>query len=168
MKGSKAVLASIMALCAFGLASGAWAQAQEIHFTGTTTTTGTIDEGERWTDEDGILHVRGAIRTSITEGFDENGVSFTANGEAMFNLDLDTATGDGHLVAGRVVNEYVYGDLQGGFEGQYTATITGYVLDGEFNYPHGSGDFSGWHVRGLISGILGQVSQIEGIIQMPH
>lgn len=129
----------------------------------------TIDPGRQWTDEDGVLHIRGIVQTQYSEGQDENGIPFVMNGELVANLNLDLATGNGDATFHITYHEVTYGDLHGSFEGTGRATYTGFVAQGEWNNPQGGGDFAGWHSRGTYTRTFGaEQSQWEGILHNPH
>jgi hypothetical protein len=140
----------------------------EIPIFGTQTATETIDPGKEWTDEDGVLHVRGLVMTVVAEGQDMEGIQLvgTANWTANYNIDL--ATGDGDYVA-LGTEEMVYGDLTGTWgNGHCSATISGFIIDGTWNFVRCSGDFAGWHTRGTWTGMFpGPTTQWEGVIQIP-
>ena len=150
-------------------AGGAWVQSATIPISGVSTTMETIDPGQQWTDDDGVLHIRGMITRGMVTAQDENGVPYTGIGLQSFTINIDLATGNGDLNGRRYDTEYTYGDLRGPFEGRIVATYTAWNATGQLNY-HGSGDFEGWKFRGTYTNTWGsgEPSPFEGILHNPH
>ena len=153
-----------------GLVLGAgttWAGTIEIPVFGTQTAT-TIDPGKQWTDEEGVFHIRGLENIVEAEGQDMEGVPVVSTAHYEININIDLATGDGDFIS-RGTQEMTYGDLIGVWEGgNANATISGFVYDGTFNWPRGSGDFDGWHMRGIWTGFFTEgESHWDGVFQIP-
>lgn len=126
------------------------------------------DYGDIWTDSDGITHIRGMIVSTNLSGEDVDGVPANGTGiyEASFNLDMVTGNGDMRAWGPLVMN---YGDLSGSWQIKFTATLTGWAYDGQFNATRGYDDFAGWHFHGTWSGIYGSDTPnlFDGCFQVP-
>ncbi len=149
------------------LAGSVWAGTIVIPLTGLNDGTVLVDPGRQWTDDDGIIHVRGMVRTYDVQGQDADGVPFSGVGEQVLSYNLDPMTGSGDLMS----HEYgtvAYGDLEGNLFGIGSGTIAGFLTAGTFNYPHCTGDFAGWHYRGTWTGAIGVPTvQWEGYFHIP-
>jgi hypothetical protein len=151
------------------LVTGAlWAQSVEIPGWGTQEFT-IIDPGVQWVDDEGVIHIRGRVTTQDLVGEDVYGIPITGMGIVEENFNLDQATGIGDYV-GSAHYDYNYGGLVGSLEGVTTGTtMTGIIWEGEYNFPHGGGDFAGWKGRGTFSLVTGNpFSTWEGIWHIPH
>ncbi|RKX31792.1 MAG: hypothetical protein DRP71_12925 [Verrucomicrobia bacterium] len=158
---------SILVLSLVFTVGVAWAQRTLIPIEGTQTGE-PVYPGERWMDDDGVLHIRGKIHTSFAEGHDINGVPWSAVGTVVTNVNMNPATGVGDM-CGSTQRDYTYGDLQGSLSGKIRATSTAFRWIGEANFPHGTGDFAGWKlVRVNFSrGWKEQVTVMEGFFHIP-
>ena len=167
MKQRKIIPVTTVLLISVALIVGAaWAGSIEIPVSGTQEMT-TTDPGRVWIDEDGITHYRGLVIIAVIEGQDLDGVSVTGDGYYVFNINIDMATGNGDLNI-TISTEMTYGDLVGAWRGRGVATITGFFIDGTFNYFRGYDDFEGWHMRGVHTSIFGGTTgQWEGIFHIP-
>jgi hypothetical protein len=143
-----------------------WSQSIEIPIWGTQEGA-EIDPGVQWVDDEGILHIRGRVITVNSAGEDAYGVPLTGTGIIVQNFNIDLVNGIGDY-NGSAQYEYNYGDLVGSFEGINTGMLTGLVWEGEYNYPHGCGDFAGWKIRGTWVLLPGSVTTWEGIFHIPH
>jgi hypothetical protein len=126
------------------------------------------DYGDMWTDSDGVTHIRRMIVATDLSGQDVHGVPVTGTGTYEANFNIDFATGDGDMRAwGPLVMDY--GDYSGSWRVMFTATLTGWVYDGEFNAARGYGDFAGWHFRGTWVGFYGSDTPnlFDGYFQIP-
>jgi hypothetical protein len=113
----------------------------------------TIDPGRQWTDDEGILHYRDLIQTAEMVGQDIDGNSLAGSVLYIVDINIDPVAGDGDTnVRGTI--EFNYGDLSGTFEGRCVGTISGGVVDGEFNFPRGTDDFDGWKFQGTWSHVF--------------
>jgi len=156
-----AMLASLVLICGV-----TWAQSIKIPITGVDELA-LSDPGIEWTDEEGITHYRGVVYAGVGAGQDIDGVPINGTCVYVYNVNIDMVTGDGDINGTSFVEE-TYGDLTGTWEGRFAGTIEGFVITCNFNYPHGSGDFAGWHARGVVTAIFGGSSdQWEGIIHIP-
>lgn len=143
------------------------AKATETPFTGIETTD-SFGVPEREWMADGVVHVRGLpVETTFEGAFAEGTFSFS--NDVVFNLNLDPVTGDGDAF-GSFALSGTWGDLEGSFEGRWTAEITaGAVLLAYVG--QGSGDFEGMKIVGKGTGSLPFETIVfthEGIVLAPH
>jgi hypothetical protein len=148
------------------VASAASAQTIEIPMSGIDYVT-TEDLGDVFTDAEGITHYRGLIRTSEFVGQDADGVPITGTAEYEVNINVDLVTGDGDFRV-KMASQITYGELTGAWRGTADFVLQGFFYSGPFNYSRGSGDFRGWHWRGISSGVFAGTEQyIEGAFYIP-
>lgn len=147
------VLMSAMALllCAFAVAPVIATTATKTPFTAVVCfTPGTVSQGEQWTTEDGILHIKGMISEGtvilhIGGASDLSGAFWVTHSEAF---DLNTGEGANH---GKFVITVAEGDV---FEGSFQGMITeGYRLSGTF-VGQGTGAYEGKKMMGSFEGVM--------------
>jgi len=165
--GMKLSMGSVLLVSLVFTAGVAWAQMTLIPIEGTQTGQ-PIYPGVQWMDDDGVLHIRGKIHASFAQGHDVNGVPWTAVGTVETNVNMNPATGIGDM-CGYSQRDYTYGDLQGSFSGRIRATSTAFRWIGKANFPHGSGDFTGWKVARVdfSRGWAEQITVMEGFFHIP-
>jgi len=167
MKRNTSILGVAALILSVALLSGnAWAGSIEIPVSGMHSVT-TIDPGVAWIDDDGVTHVRGLAQIVEPVGEDLDGVPVTGSGVYVMNINIDMATGNGHISVDMSLDA-AYGDLMGALRGHADLSITGFVIGGTYNYSRGDDDFEGWHWRGTFSGIYGGLTgQWDGVFHIP-
>lgn len=157
--------AMALLLCAFAVAPVIATTATKTPFTAVVCfTPGTVSQGEQWTTEDGIQHMKRVISEGTVTG-DLSGVFRVVHSEAF-----DTNTGEGAF-HGKFVITVAEGDV---FEGSFQGMITeGYRLSGTF-VGQGTGAYEGQEMMGSFEGVMLYMDTLpvvelgfEGIILSP-
>jgi len=122
------------------------------------------DEGTRWTDDDGIAHIRDMVLVWTVVGGDLDIVGDTYS---IVNTNLDPATGDGD-VSSFDHFDVSFGDQVGVLEGHSGGPYIGFVYYSHF-VEHGSGDFAGIKFRGDAVIVYGSgIMTWAGVLHDPH
>jgi len=123
-----------------------------------------VDPGKQWFDEDGILHIRGALME--WEAWEGEG-DFVGTGWGDYNANIDPVTGDGDT-QGFHYFDFSLGELTGSFAGQADCIYTGFVMSGEY-VAHGDGGFAGMKLRVDVALVYSSgLASYEGILHDPH
>ena len=119
---------------------------------------------EIWVEDD-VRHIKFHKEAAITGIID--GTEFTGYNYLEFHLKIDLLTGN-MVVHGTGVFDITWGDLQGSFTGIINAKrLAGDVMTGMFTL-HGSEDFDGWKMFGLILNVGPITNHLYGTILIPN
>ena len=162
MNGRSALTLAFAVLAA---ASIVWAQATKTPVESQIVGAKLIDMGTGHIDDEGILHVKGALQEEYMEG-DLEGILYV---EANFNVDFASVlagawTGDMH---GKIEFVGLWGDREGVFEGSFDGIWDEGWFDGHW-VATGSGGFDGLKLKVDNYGPGDGTQTVEGIILAPH
>ncbi len=130
----------------------------------TSTPVEVIDPGKDWVDDEGVFHVRDRIVILRLEG------DLVGTAEAVQNLNIDLATGDGNGWAITTVTAMWVtapeGERRGTFEGRPSVTIRGGVMVSGTGMLHGSDGFEGLKAKisNVSQSVPGGPFTVEAII----
>ena len=136
------------------------AQAEEVEVCGEQFTTGVIDPGTAWVDDEGITHVRGLILAVAFFG----DIVGTATQHLDYNID---PFGNGDLHGTAVFMGTIFGD-EAMLSGRFAGDISGGVFSAD---SIGHGTIGGAQAKSSLTttGVLGSgVATYDGTILFPH
>jgi hypothetical protein len=156
------ILGTVLA-CILCLASTAWAGATFTPVSGIMHYD-VVDDGKQWLDEEGILHIRGALME--WEALAGEG-SFVGTGWGIYNTNIDPVTGDGDTQAFHYL-DFSLGELSGTFGGHSDSIYEGFVMTGEF-VANGDGGFAGMKLRTDVTLVSSSgLASYDGILHDPQ
>ena len=123
-----------------------------------------VDDGTRWLDEEGILHIRDSIMEwDLLEGEGD----FVGTGWGIFNANIDPATGNGDT-QGFHYFDVSSGEVSGTLATHTDAIYTGFVMVGQ-SVGHGGGGFAGMHWRAESTLVFSSgFAEYNGILHDPR
>ena len=142
-------------------APGVRAAAVQVSFTATTQILFRGVPEKAWTDDEGILHIRGRLVVHAVTG-DVVGTTYSVQ-----NLNIDPATGSGDGY-GNASQHFTWNGLTGTFEGRWSATFSAgnVVVTG---VGQGTGGFEGMKIAYTAQFPAGSaVGHTEGTILIPQ
>jgi hypothetical protein len=123
-----------------------------------------VDPGRQWVDSAGILHIRDSL---MTWNFPTGSGDLVGSGWGVFSANINPVTGDGDTQGFHYLT-LAAGQTSGTFWGHASGTITGGIMNAEFNAPHGGGGFAGMKMRTDIAFTWGSgVGTYSGVIHDP-
>ena len=149
----------VVVVAVLAIAGVAFAQASKTEVQSLITGAVVLDYGDGFFDDEGILHVRGALQLEEVVGDLEGDLYVWID----FDVDPVTWTGDAR---GEILFACSWGDLEGTFEGRFSGTWDQGYFDGHWELKGTEGDFVGKQLKVDNYGTLPQV--VEGIVLDPH